>query len=154
MGGPVHKYGLDVDLDGDLYMAGHPVVVDNELRVPDLEPTIETSSFLLKLKAAFDGDTIRDQARAALKLDIGERLRSVKEKLSTDLGFRQRAGLREGGRGQDRGERRARARELPARLRGRGRARERVPALPGGVRRGGEAARRAVGLGGYRKRRP
>ncbi len=55
LGGPVHKYGIDLDLDGDLYMAGHPVVVDNELRVPDLEPTIETSNFLLKLKAAFDG---------------------------------------------------------------------------------------------------
>jgi hypothetical protein len=87
IGGPVHKYGIDLDMNGDLYMVGHPVVADNELRVPDLEPTIETSNFLLKLKAAFDGTTIRDQARAALKLDIGERLRSVKDKLSTDLAF-------------------------------------------------------------------
>jgi hypothetical protein len=68
-------------------MTGHPVVVDNELRVPDLEPTLETGNFLVKLKAALDGNTIRDQARAALKLDIGERLRSVREKLSTDLAF-------------------------------------------------------------------
>jgi hypothetical protein len=87
IGGPVHKYGVDLDMNGDLYMTGHPVVSDNELRVPDLEPTIETSNFLLKLKAAFDGNTIRDQARAALKLDIGERLRSVKDKLTTDLAF-------------------------------------------------------------------
>jgi hypothetical protein len=87
LGGPVKKYGLALDMDGDLFMTGHPVVVDNELRVPDLEPTIETSSFLLKLKAAFDGNTIRDQARAALKLDIAERLRSVKDKLSSDLAF-------------------------------------------------------------------
>jgi hypothetical protein len=87
IGGPVHKYGIDLDMNGDLYMTGHPVVADNELRVPDLEPTIETSNFLLKLKAAFDGNTIRDQARAALKLDIGERLRSVKDKLTTDLAF-------------------------------------------------------------------
>jgi hypothetical protein len=87
IGGPIHKYGIDLDLAGDLYMTGHPVVVDNELRVPDLQPTIETSNFLLKLKAAFDGDTIRTQAQAALKLDIGERLRSVREKLSTDLAF-------------------------------------------------------------------
>jgi hypothetical protein len=86
IGGAVHK-GIDLDLNGDLFMAGHPVVADNELRVPDLEPTIETSNFLLKLKAAFDANTIRDQARAALKLDIGERLRSVKDKLSTDLAF-------------------------------------------------------------------
>jgi hypothetical protein len=86
LGGPVHK-PFDLDLDGDLFMTGHPVVEDNELRVPDLEPTLETSNFLLKLKAAFDGSAIRDQARAALKLDIGERLTSVKEKLSTDLAF-------------------------------------------------------------------
>lgn len=87
IGGPVKKAGLDIDLNGDIFMSGHPVVVDNELRVPDLEPTIETSNFLVKLAAAFKSDDIRDQARAALKLDIGERLKSVKEKLSTDLAF-------------------------------------------------------------------
>lgn len=85
--GPIKKAGIDTTLDGDIYMSGHPSVADNELRVPDLEPTIETSSFLLGLKAALDGATIRDQARAALHLDIGERLRSVKDKLSTDLSF-------------------------------------------------------------------
>ncbi len=87
LGGPVSKYGLNVDLEGDIYMSGHPSVVDNELRVPDLEPTIESTNFLLKLKQALDGNTMRDQARAALKLDIGERVRSVKEKLSTNLDF-------------------------------------------------------------------
>ena len=85
--GPVHKFGGDHELDGDIYMTGHPSVVDNELRVPDLEPTIETSSFLLRLKAMVDGNEIRDQARAALRLDIGERLRAVRDKLSTDLSF-------------------------------------------------------------------
>jgi len=87
LGGPVKKAGLDIDLNGDIFMSGHPTVVDNELRVPDLEPTIETSNFLVKIAAAVKGDTIRDQARAALKLDIGARLKSVKEKLSTDLAF-------------------------------------------------------------------
>jgi hypothetical protein len=87
IGGPVNKYGISTDLDGDIFMTGHPVVEDNELRVPDLQPTIETSNFLLKIKAALDGNTIRDQARAALKLDIGERLKGVKDKLSTDLSF-------------------------------------------------------------------
>lgn len=87
LGGPVQKYGLNLDLEGDLFMTGHPQVVDNELRIPDLEPTIETSSFLLKLKAALDANTIRDQARAALKLDIGERIRAAKDKLSTNLAF-------------------------------------------------------------------
>ncbi len=87
MAGPIHKLGLDIDLNGDLYMTGHPVVVDNELRVPDLAPTIESSNFLVKLKAAMDGDNIRDQARNALKLDIGQRLAAVKDKLGKELSF-------------------------------------------------------------------
>jgi hypothetical protein len=62
-------------------------VEDNELKIPDLEPTIETSNFLLALKATIDSNSIRDQARAALRLDIGERLKSVREKLSTDISF-------------------------------------------------------------------
>lgn len=85
--GPVKKGGISATLDGDLYMVGHPTVIDNELRVPDLEPTIETSSFLLKLAAAIKGDDIRDQARSALRLDIGDRLRSVRSKLSNELSF-------------------------------------------------------------------
>ncbi|HVY47185.1 MAG TPA: DUF4403 family protein [Minicystis sp.] len=84
--GPIHK-PVDTKLDGDLYMVGHPVVDDNELKVPDLEPTIDTSSFLLKLKQAFDGSAIRDQARAALHLDIGQRLAAAKDKLAKDLAF-------------------------------------------------------------------
>lgn len=85
--GPVHKLGIDADLDGDLFLSGHPAVVDNELRIPDLEPTIETKNFLLSLKAMSDGDRIRDQARQALRLDIGDRLRPVRERLSSDLTF-------------------------------------------------------------------
>jgi hypothetical protein len=85
--GRIAKYGIRTTLDGDLYMAGHPTVVDNEIRVPDLEPTIETSSFLLKLKAAIDRDSMRDQARQALRLDIGERLQSVRNRLSSELSF-------------------------------------------------------------------
>jgi hypothetical protein len=85
--GPVSKGGIHTTLDGDLFLAGHPQVVDNELRVPDLQPTIETSSFLLKLKAALDGSAIRDQAREALKLDIGARLAQVRAKLSSELAF-------------------------------------------------------------------
>jgi hypothetical protein len=87
LAGPVHQMGIDADLDGDLYLTGHPAVVDNELRVPDLEPTIETRSFLLSLKAMTDGDRIRDQARAALRLDIGERLRDARNKLGDELTF-------------------------------------------------------------------
>jgi hypothetical protein len=90
--GPVHKLGIDTDLDGDLFLVGHPSVIDNELSVPDLEPTIETRSFLLSLKAMTDGDRIRDEARQALRLDLGERLRDVREKLGDGLTF-----AREGG---------------------------------------------------------
>jgi hypothetical protein len=85
--GRVKKGALDVALDGDLYMVGHPTVIDNEIRVPDLESTIDTKSFLLKLAAAINGDNIRDKAREALHLDIGERLRQVRAKLSTELSF-------------------------------------------------------------------
>jgi hypothetical protein len=83
--GPVHKFGFDTTIDGDIFFVGHPTVEDNELRVPDLEPTVETKSLLLKLKAALEGDSIRDEARAALRLDLGERLKAVKDKLSTEL---------------------------------------------------------------------
>jgi hypothetical protein len=85
--GPINKYGIHANLDGDLFLSGHPQVVDNELRIPDLEPTIETSNFLLKLKAALDGNSIRDQARDALHLDIGARLQSVRDKMSSQLSF-------------------------------------------------------------------
>jgi Domain of unknown function (DUF4403) len=85
--GPIHKFGINANLDGDLFMSGHPQVIDNELRIPDLEPTIETSNFLLRLKAALDGGSIRDQARDALHLDLGARLGSVRDKMSSELSF-------------------------------------------------------------------
>lgn len=85
--GRVRQGSIDTALDGDFYMSGHPAVVDNELRIPDLQPTIETTSFLLGIKAALDGDTIRDQARSAMRLDIGARVAAAKDKLSTDLSF-------------------------------------------------------------------
>ena len=87
LSGPIKAGSLSANLDGDLYFAGHPEVVDNELRIPDLEPTVETSGFLLGLKASLDRDGIRNQARAALKLDLGERFAAVREKLSKDVGF-------------------------------------------------------------------
>jgi hypothetical protein len=85
--GPVHAMGIDTVLDGDLFLSGHPQVVDNELTLPDLEPTIETKNFLLSLKAIADGDKIRDQARAALRLDIGARIEDAKGKLGDSLTF-------------------------------------------------------------------
>jgi hypothetical protein len=87
LAGPIKAAGLSATLDGDLFFAGHPQVVDNVLRVPDLEPTVQTTSFLLGLKATLDGSGIRDQARQALTLDLGERFRAVRERLSTDTAF-------------------------------------------------------------------
>jgi hypothetical protein len=86
--GPVRKLGIDADLDGDVYLVGHPAVVDNELLIPDLEPTIETRNFFLSLKAMSDGDRIREEARKAMRLDIGARLQDVKDKLGQGLTFR------------------------------------------------------------------
>jgi uncharacterized protein DUF4403 len=87
LSGPVHGLGIDADLDGDVYLSGHPRVTDNELSIPDLEPTIETKNLLLSIKAMTSSDRMRDQARAALRLDIAERLAGIKGKLSSDLTF-------------------------------------------------------------------
>lgn len=85
--GPVKKFGIETDLDGDIYFSGHLAISDNEIQVPDLEPTIETKNLFLSLKAVADSQKIRDQARTSLRVDLGERLRGVREKLSTDLTF-------------------------------------------------------------------
>ena len=69
--GPVHRFGFDSQIDGDVFFVGHPVVEDNELRVPDLEPTVETKSLLLKLKAALEGDSIRDDRAEHLRRTDG-----------------------------------------------------------------------------------
>jgi Domain of unknown function (DUF4403) len=87
LAGPVRAAGMSTRLDGDIYFAGHPAVVDNELRIPDLQPTVDTSSFLLKLKASIDADSIRDQARQALRLDLGARLAAARAKVSGDFTF-------------------------------------------------------------------
>lgn len=84
------KKGLRLHLEGDLYMAGHPEVRDNQLGVPDLAPTIETKNALLRLKTSLDGESIRVQARNALRLDIGARIQTVREKFEKDLLVRQR----------------------------------------------------------------
>ncbi len=85
--GPVHEFGIDADINGDLYLVGHPSLIDNEIQLPDLEPTIETSNFLLSLKAMTDGAHIKAEARKALRLDLTERLQAVRAKLSSDLSF-------------------------------------------------------------------
>jgi hypothetical protein len=85
--GPVHAAGIDADLDGEIYFSGHVSVVDNQITIPDLEPTIETKSFLLSLKAMTGESKIREQARAALRLDLSDRLHQVRSTLADDLTF-------------------------------------------------------------------
>lgn len=85
--GPVRELGIDADIDGDLYLVGRPSLVDNQIALPDLEPTIETSNFLLSLKALKDGERIKAEARKALRLDLSERLHAVRSKLSSELTF-------------------------------------------------------------------
>ncbi len=85
--GPVHELGMDADINGDLYLVGHPTLVDNEIALPDLEPTIETNNFLLSLKALTDGERIKLDARKALRVDLTERLQTIRQKLSSDLTF-------------------------------------------------------------------
>ena len=85
--GPVHEFGIDANINGDLYLVGHPALADNEIQFPDLEPTIETSNFLLSLKAMTDGARIKAEAKKALRIDLGERLAAVRAKLSSDLTF-------------------------------------------------------------------
>lgn len=84
------KKGFRLHLEGDLYMAGHPQVRDNELSVPDLEPTVATKNALLKLKTSLDAEDIKRQAREALRLDIGARLQTVRAKVTKDLVVKQR----------------------------------------------------------------
>jgi len=92
IGGPVHELGIHALIDGELYLTGHPTIVDNEIALPDLEPTIETSNFLLSLKALTGADRIKTEARRALRVDLTERLAAVRQKLSSDLSFRTPAG--------------------------------------------------------------
>jgi uncharacterized protein DUF4403 len=84
--------GVTTNLEGELYFSGHPRLADNQITVPDLELTTGTVDALLRLKFALDGNGIRDQARAALRLDVSERLAMVKDKLSKELSFNEGLG--------------------------------------------------------------
>ncbi|HYO53971.1 DUF4403 family protein [Archangium sp.] len=87
LGGRARVGSYSVPMSGELFFAGHPHVIDNQISVPDLEITPGTASELLKLKFALDYQSIRDQARQALRVDISERLAMVKDKMSTEMTF-------------------------------------------------------------------
>ncbi|MCY1080820.1 DUF4403 family protein [Archangium lansingense] len=87
LGGKAKVGDYSVPMSGELFFAGHPHVIDNQITVPDLEITPGTASELLKLKFALDYKSVRDQARQALRVDISERLAAVKDKMSTEMSF-------------------------------------------------------------------
>lgn len=96
LGGNAKVGDYSVGVGGELFFAGHPHVIDNQLSVPDLEITPGTASELVKLKFALDYASVRDQARQALRVDVSERLAAVKDKLSTEVSFADNVGCMRG----------------------------------------------------------
>ena len=92
LGGSAKVGAFSLPVGGELFFAGHPRVIDNQLTVPDLEITPGTASELVKLKFALDYESVRDQARSALRVDVSERLAAVKDKMSTELSFSEETG--------------------------------------------------------------
>jgi hypothetical protein len=85
LGGSARFGGGPATMTGELYFIGHPRVVDNQITVPDLELTPGSADSLLKLDVLLDGRTLRDEARAALRVDLSERMQKVHDKLSKEL---------------------------------------------------------------------
>jgi len=79
--------GMKTPVEGELFLTGHPEVIDNQITIPDLELTPGSADSLLQLKFALDSKTIRNQAQQALRLDVSERLNLVKDKLTKELSF-------------------------------------------------------------------
>ncbi|WNG45219.1 DUF4403 family protein [Archangium minus] len=96
LGGKAKVGSYSIGVGGELFFAGHPHVIDNQLSVPDLEITPGTASELVKLKFALDYQSIREQARQALRVDVSERLAMVKDKMSTELSFAEDLGCARG----------------------------------------------------------
>ena len=88
LGGYVEKAGIQIDVDGDLYLAGRPTVRDNFLEFPDLKPTVETDQALLKAALALKGDELVAAVKRALRLDLSARMTTVKQKLIDSLTMR------------------------------------------------------------------
>lgn len=87
LGGSARVGSFSLPVGGELYFSGHPQVIDNQITVPDLEITPGSVSELVKLKFALDYQSVREQARSALRVDVSERLAAARDKLSTELSF-------------------------------------------------------------------
>ncbi len=82
------KKGFTHRIYGDLYLSGRPMIRDNELLFPDLEPTVETGSLLMKLGAKLNREALRREVQQALRLDISQRLAAVKDRIASELNYR------------------------------------------------------------------
>ena len=88
LGGFVDKGGVQLDIAGDIYLSGRPQVRDNFLEFPDLRPTVETRQALLSLAAAVHEEKLTAAVRKALRLDLSDRMSSLKQKLTDALSVR------------------------------------------------------------------
>jgi hypothetical protein len=85
LGGFAMASGVQIDVDGDLYLAGRPMVRDNFLEFPDLAPTVATEQALLKAALALKEDELTAAVKKALRLDLSQRLQAVRAKLEGAL---------------------------------------------------------------------
>jgi hypothetical protein len=92
LGGWAQTGPVRTNVGGELFLKGHPTVVDNQIIVQDLELTSGSSSSLLKLKFAMDRQAIRDAAQQAIRLDLSERLNTARDKMSRELSFEEGKG--------------------------------------------------------------
>jgi hypothetical protein len=76
---------VQIDVDGDLYLAGRPTVRDNFLEFPDLAPTVATEQALLKAALTLKEDELTAAVKKALRLDLSARLQAVRQKLEGAL---------------------------------------------------------------------
>jgi hypothetical protein len=77
--------GVPIDVEGELFLTGHPRVRDNFLEVPDIKPTIQTDEALLKLAVAVKKSELTEAVRRALRLDLSQRLGELKTRLVDSL---------------------------------------------------------------------
>jgi hypothetical protein len=92
LGGWAQVGPMKTNVGGELFLRGHPTVVDNQVIVQDLELTPGSATSLIKLKFAMDKQAIRDAAQQAIRLDLSERLNSAREKMSKELSFEEGKG--------------------------------------------------------------
>ncbi|HEY4220459.1 MAG TPA: DUF4403 family protein [Myxococcota bacterium] len=82
---PVTSGGAKLDVDGQIFLSGHPTVRDNFLEFPDMKPTVETDQALLGIAAAIKREELTSAVRKALRLDLSARLAQLKSKLTSAL---------------------------------------------------------------------